>query len=255
VIRKQAIVYRNEKIGPGIYSMWLKCPQIAKIAKPGQFVQVAVNDSYETFLCRPLSIADKTDNKIRIIYRVIGKGTEILKAKKDGETLSVLGPLGKAITPVKNKNIVLCAGGLGIAPLLFLAKNLRKSNNLILFYGARNESELILLKEFKPLCDKIFLSTDDGSKGKKGVITDILFPAQDILANAYCLYIAGPSAMIKKISNYKFNISNLKLFAFLEERMGCGCGICFGCAVKKKGNGYLRVCTDGPVFDLFQIEL
>jgi len=255
VIRKQAIVYRNEKIGPDIYSMWLRCPQIAKIAKPGQFVQIAVNDSYEPFLCRPLSIADSTNNMIRIIYRVIGKGTKILKEKKKGEVLSILGPLGKAIAPIKNKNIVLCAGGLGIAPLLYLAKNLKKNNDLILFYGARNESELILLKEFKPLCDKIFLSTDDGSRGKKGFITDILFSAQDILANAYCLYIAGPSAMIKKISNYKFNTPNLKLFGFLEERMGCGCGICFGCAVKKKENGYLRVCTDGPVFNLSQLEL
>lgn len=235
--------------------MWLKCPQIARTAKPGQFVQIAVNDSYEPFLSRPLSIADTTNNTIRIIYRVIGKGTEILKAKKDGETLLILGPLGKAITPVKNKNIVLCAGGLGIAPLLYLAKNLKKNNNLILFYGARNESELILLKEFKPLCDKIFLSTDDGSKGRKGFVTDILFSAHDILANAYCLYIAGPSEMIKKISNYKFRLSHLKLFGFLEERMGCGCGICFGCAVKKRGNGYLRVCTDGPVFDLSKVAL
>ena len=235
--------------------MWFKCPTIARIAKPGQFVQIEVTDSYEPFLCRPLSIADVNKSAIRIIYRVIGKGTEILKAKKDGETLSLLGPLGKQVAPIKNKNIALCAGGLGIAPLLYLAKNLKKHNNLALFYGARNKSELILLKEFKPLCDKIFLSTDDGSKGRKGFITDALFSTQHILKNVDYLYIAGPSPMIKKIANYKYENTDLKLFGFLEERMGCGCGICFGCAVKKKHDGYLRVCTDGPVFDLSQVEL
>jgi dihydroorotate dehydrogenase electron transfer subunit len=255
VLRKKVVVRNIAKITPNIYSMWLDCSEIAYSAKPGQFVQVEVSDSYEQFLCRPLSIADVKQDALRIIFRVIGKGTEILKEKKPGKKLSILGPLGKAVAPNRNKNIVLCAGGVGIAPLLLLAKNLYKTNNITLFFGAKNKSELILLKEFKPLCDKIFLSTDDGSKGRKGFITDVLFSSRDIFKNADCIYVAGPKDMISKVSRFKFHDSGLKLFGFLEERMGCGCGICFGCAVKKKEDGYLRVCTDGPVFDLSQLLL
>ncbi|MBS4015947.1 MAG: dihydroorotate dehydrogenase electron transfer subunit [Candidatus Latescibacteria bacterium] len=255
--RIKAKIVEHKKLAPAIYSIWLQAGVIAGIIKPGQFVMLTLDECFEPFLARPLSVADTNRDKLRLIYRVVGKGTRLLQDKKTGESLYVLGPLGKPVKPVKNKKIVLCAGGLGIAPLLFLAKKLSKNNKLTLYFGARTKRELILLDEFMPLCEKISLATDDGSQGKKGLVTDLLI--KQLIPNPQppttIIFAAGPLPMLQKISNFQFPISNLKLFGFLEERMGCGCGICFGCGVKKKDNGYVRTCTDGPVFDLNEIEL
>lgn len=251
--RIKAEIVEQSKLAPTIYSMWLRAPAVASKIKPGQFVMVTVADDTEPFLARPLSVADTNKNKLRLIYRVVGKGTRFLQEKKNGDSLFVLGPLGRPVKPVKQKKIILCAGGLGIVPLLYLAKKLSVNNKLSLYFGARTKKELILLKEFKPLCGKIYLTTDDGSQGKKGVITDLLFA--DIKLDCQYLYAAGPLSMLKTITNFKFPMPNLKLYGFLEERMGCGCGICFGCGVKTKDNSYARTCTDGPVFDLKEIVL
>ena len=256
MIREKVKITKHEKLTQDIYTIWLYSPAIAKQVNPGQFIMIAVSKLVEPFLARPLSIADVRENKIRIVYRIIGKGTLALKEKRIGDSLYILGPLGNPITPVKNKNIIFCAGGVGIAPLLFLAKQLSKKNKLQLYFGAKNRHELILLDEFKLLCEKIFLATEDGSAGKKGLVTDLLCNNIKLpLSSFQYLYAAGPLPMLKQISNFQFPISNLKLYGFLEERMGCGCGICFGCGIKKKEGSYQRVCTDGPVFDLSEIEL
>jgi len=252
MIRELSKVYKIEKLSPDIYSMWLVSPVIAKRARPGQFVQVQISDSIDPFLCRPLSIANVNKNKLRIIFRIIGKGTELLKDKKVDDSVYLLGPLGNQAELAKNKNVILCAGGVGIAPLLFLAKQLSKNNQLFLCFGAKNKKELILLDEFKQLCETIFLTTEDGSKGTKGFVTDLLLAKLIPSPRPPILYAAGPFGMLKKIRSI---VTNIKIYGFLEERMGCGCGICFGCGVKKKDDGYLRVCTDGPVFDLSEIEL
>lgn len=252
--REQARIVEVKRLMPEIYSIWCVSPTIVKQTNPGQFVQVQISDSWEPFLCRPLSIADVQKNKLRLIFRIIGKGTKLLSEKKINEEIYLFGPLGNPVPFIKSKNIILCAGGVGIAPLLLLAKKLVKNNKLYLFYGAKNKSELILLNEFNPLCKDIFLTTDDGSLGKKGFVTDLLFSNTKNIKAQY-LFSAGPLAMIMKISNFQFKISNLKLFGFLEQRMGCGCGICFTCGVKKKDGGYLRTCIDGPVFDLSEIIL
>ncbi len=251
----RAQITRHEKLAAGIYSLWLHALGVGSQIQPGQFVMLTISNENEPFLPRPLSVADTNKDSLRLIYRVIGKGTRLLPEQKAGRFLSLLGPLGKAVKPVKNKKIALCAGGLGIVPLLGLTKKMSRDNELTLYFGARNKKELILLKEFKPICEKIYIATDDGSQGKKGLVTDLLF--SNIKPDTQYLYAAGPMPMLKRISNFQFRISNLKLFGFLEERMGCGCGICFGCGVKKRnqGGGYVRTCTDGPVFNLKEIEL
>lgn len=252
--RTRAEIIEHTKLAPAIYSIWLNSPEITQTLEPGQFVMVTINEHQEPFLPRPLSIADTKSGNLRIIYRVVGKGTRLLQEKKAGENLYLLGPLGKPARPVKNKKIALCAGGLGIAPLLFLAKKLSRHNKLNLYFGARNKNELILLEEFKPLCEKIYLATDDGSQGRKTMVADLLF--SNIKPDTQYLYAAGPLPMLKEISKIKYEKSNIKRYVFLEERMGCGCGICFGCGVKKRDqSAYLRTCTDGPVFDLNEIEL
>jgi len=255
MVRELSKVHHAQHLGSDIYSLWLISPKITKLAKPGQFIQVQTSESYDPFLCRPISIADVKTNQLRIIFRVRGKGTILLKEKNHGDTIYLLGPLGKPATLVNGKQVILCAGGVGIAPLLFLAKELSKKNKLHLYFGAKNKSELVLRNEFNPLCEKIFLTTEDGSIGHKGFITD-LFP-RAVGFNPDILYAAGPLGMLQEIkSKIKYQkLKTGKLYGFLEERMGCGCGICFGCAVKKKDNSFSRVCTDGPVFDLNEIEL
>lgn len=249
-ISEAAEIKRFEGLGQNIYSFWLNTRKIAIQAKPGQFVLVKITDSTEPFLGRPMSIADVNNYNLRIIFRVRGKGTALLKNKKQGEIIHLFGPLGKPVKLIKNKKIILCAGGVGIAPLLYLARKLHQNNKLYLFFGAKTKSELILLNEFKKMCQMIYQATEDGSRGYHGFITDLLINIDRIKPDV--LFASGPIGMLRTISAIKLKT---KCYGFLEERMGCGCGICFGCAVRKKNDGYFRVCTDGPVFDLTDIEL
>lgn len=252
--RELALITEANQLAPDIYSVRFTSRQIARQAKPGQFIMVQVSSAIDPFLTRPMSIADVSGNKIRVIYRTVGKGTLILKEKRIGDSLFLLGPLGRPIELPKNKNILLCAGGVGIAPLLHLARELSKKNNLELYFGAKNKSELILVRELQPLCENIVLATEDGSKGDKGYITNILFKhlSSKQKSASTLMYAAGPLPMLKKIQSLRLPV---KSYAFLEERMGCGCGICFCCGVKKKPGDYFRTCTDGPVFDMSQITL
>jgi dihydroorotate dehydrogenase electron transfer subunit len=251
--RESGLIVKTSRLAPGIYSMWIRSSRIARQTRPGQFIMVEIARATDPFLARPMSIADVNQNKIRIIYRTVGKGTLILKEKKIGESMYLLGPLGKPVKLPKNKKVVLCAGGVGIAPLLYLGRALEKNNSIQLFFGAKNKKELVLLKEYKPLVQKIYLATEDGSKGNKDYITDVLF--NNIKSDTHYLYAAGPLPMLQKISNRQFPVSNLKIFGFLEERMGCGCGICLCCGIIKKSDGYLRICADGPVFNLAEVVL
>lgn len=246
-------IIENTAIAPHIYSLWLDAEDIAKNIKAGQFLMLTVNNHNHPFLARPFSIADTRQNRINIIYKVVGLGTQLLSCKAKNEKISVLGPLGKSLKLPKNKVIALCAGGMGIAPLYFLIKKLSPNNQLTLYYGVKTASELIFQKKFKSLGIKTFITTEDGSLGIKGLITELLFNNLDY--QTQYLYIAGPMTLIKKVAETKFPISKLEKIGFLEERMGCGCGICFCCGIRGKNNRYLRVCHDGPAFDLSKIEL
>ncbi|MEO0074508.1 MAG: dihydroorotate dehydrogenase electron transfer subunit [candidate division WOR-3 bacterium] len=246
-------IIKNTAIAPHIYSIWLEAKDIAKKIKAGQFLMLTINNHNHPFLARPFSIADTQPNSINIIYKVVGFGTELLSRKAKNEKISIFGPLGKSLKLPKNKVINLCAGGMGIAPLHFLAKKLSVNNQLTLYYGVKTASELIFQKEFKSLGIKTFITTEDGSFGRKGLITELLF--NDLDPQTQYLYVAGPMTLVKKVAAMKLPSSNLQKIGFLEEHMGCGCGICFCCGVKGKNNHYLRVCQDGPAFDLSKIEL
>jgi dihydroorotate dehydrogenase electron transfer subunit len=235
----------NKKVGQQYYKMSLHAPDIARHAKPGQFVSVKLDDSVDPLLRRPLGIHDASGSTIELLYAVVGKGTKILSQKRTGDLLDIIGPLGNGfdISPARGNSPVLIAGGMGVAPLYFLAKKLKNRDPLVLV-GARSKNELICVKEFRALGVRVRISTDDGTAGEKGYVTDLL---KSIDCCRGIIYACGPEPMLKEISEITYQ-TKLSAQLSLEEHMSCGFGACLGCVVKTSG-GYKRVCKEGPVFD------
>jgi dihydroorotate dehydrogenase electron transfer subunit len=201
------------------------------------------------FLRRPISVHDSKKGCITFLYKIAGKGTKILSTLESGE-IKVLGPLGSGydLKLAKNSEPVIAAGGTGIASVHFLASKLKKNGTL--FYGARSKEDLLCLGQFKKLGWKIVLATDDGSKGHKGFITDLL---ESKLNNTDTLFACGPSPMLKKVLKIAKD-KKVKGFVSLEEKMACGMGNCQGCAVKINGVNKMA-CKDGPVFKIEETEI
>lgn len=217
---------------------------------PGQFVMIEVPSS-DVFLRRPFCIASLEGGIAEICYKAVGRGTKILTGLKMGDRLNVLGPLGKgfSITTDKKAPKILVAGGYGIASLLGLAKIVK--GNLALFYGVKKAADLLYLSEFKKLGVKIFISTEDGSVGVKGVVTGAL---QKYLTGAGGsnaeIYACGPTGMLNSVAGLakKTKITNCQLS--LESYMACGIGVCSGCAVEDSKGNFVRACKEGPAFRL-----
>ncbi|MFW5976489.1 MAG: dihydroorotate dehydrogenase electron transfer subunit [Bacillota bacterium] len=246
----------NKKIAPDYNLMEIKACEIAKRGKAGQFVHIKVNKSrkvYDPLLRRPFSFYD-IDNKkgiIKIVYKILGRGTKILSEFKKNEIINVLGPLGNGFgLKESQEKIVLIGGGMGIVPLYMLSKQL-KSNNLdfkVLIGGSTKNTIQFFIKEFKKLGVNLFLATMDGSIGYKGTVIDLF--KQNEFDNNY-IYSCGPKLMLKELMKISKN-NKLKGQVSLEERMGCGTGICLSC-VCQTVEGNKRVCKDGPVFKLDEV--
>jgi len=212
--------------------------------KPGQFLMIKIPF---LFLRRPFSVLKINKNTISILYNVVGKGTEILSKNKKGDALNILGPCGNSFNIKKeNKKIWLIGGGTGIAPLLFLSKKIKKEK-ITFFYGAKNKN--LLLFDILPSGTKFIFSTDDGSYGYKGTIFSCV---KNLIKKEKpdIIYCSGPENLLKKISNLSKK-EKIPCFLSIENFMGCGMGICYGCVIKVKSeNGweYKRVCKDGPIF-------
>lgn len=220
-------------------------PAIAKEAKPGQFVNVAVTKEVAPLLRRPFGVAytDPETGVVAMIYRIIGDATHILAEACSGDTLSIVGPLGRGFD-LKAKKPLLVGGGLGLAPLMYLSKSFPEKDVEVLM-GGRSKEELFWTELFKYNVNKIHITTDDGSLGTKGNVNALL---PDLLkTKAYdCVYVCGPEPMMKAVVEVceKFNIA---CQISLEKYMACGLGACLSCScqgVHKR----LKVCTDGPVF-------
>ncbi|GAB1401166.1 dihydroorotate dehydrogenase electron transfer subunit [Elusimicrobiota bacterium] len=239
----QVKIKSNTHMCLSFYELIIESKDMASVALPGQFCMVSVPNAY---LRRPLSIYKTTKTTVSFLYKIIGKGTEVLSTLRPGETVKVLGPLGTSY-PVNQKSVdgepILVAGGTGIASVHFLASKLKKKG--ILFYGARTKQELLCLSEFEKIGWKVCVATEDGSKGFKGFVTDLL---KEKIKNNNIVYTCGPTPMMKKVISI---VKELKLngYASLEEKMACGIGNCQGCAVKV-GDEYKMVCKDGPVFSI-----
>ena len=254
-----ARVISNREVMPGTHLLWLESPQIATTARPGQFVMVRGGE--DTLLRRPLSVHQVAGEKIALLFAAVGKGTNWLSQRKEGDNIDLFGPLGNGFSiNSSTKNLLLVAGGIGIAPLRFLADEaVRQGKKVTLLYGASSAVNLLptassprglLTDGVLPWGITIHKSTDDGSEGYKGLVTQLLVE-QQLIDQANQIFACGPLAMYKTMSQMP-ELKNKPVQVSLEVRMGCGLGICYACTIKTV-KGLKQVCKDGPVFDLNDI--
>lgn len=249
----KAEILSQKKLSEDIFDMTLNVGEMAKEAVPGQFVSVYVNDGSK-LLPRPISICgiDREKGTIRLVYRIAGKGTELLSTYEAGVELNVLGPLGNGFT-MKNEEAILIGGGIGIPPMLELAKQLKCEKTIVLGY---RDQDTFLKEEFEPY-GNVYVSTEDGSVGTKGNVIDAV-KEQAVLGAV--VYACGPTPMLKGVKAYAEEMG-IEAQISLEERMACGIGACLACVCKSKevdGHTHVhnkRVCKDGPVFDAKEVEL
>jgi dihydroorotate dehydrogenase electron transfer subunit len=228
----------------GAWLIWLKCPEIASEAKPGQFIMV--NCGEECLLPRPFSIHQVSDDGIALFYAVLvsGKGTSWLSRRKKGDTIKLPSPhpLGNGFSIVSSsKNLLLVAGGNGIAPLYFLAQDaLKGKRSVTLLYGTVDNKRRSI-----PPHIKLVSATEDGTVGHRGMITDLL---PDYINWADQVFACGPLPMYQAMAHMS-ELKNKPVQISLEVRMGCGLGVCYGCTVKTR-SGLKQVCKEGPIFEL-----
>jgi dihydroorotate dehydrogenase electron transfer subunit len=257
-------IMKNKCVGPGLYELECFAPQVADKGEPGQFIHIEINP-YEIkypspFLRRPFSFyeIDKKQGRVSILYRVRGEGTSIMAKMQTGEGLNVLGPLGKGFTlPTGGSKALLIGGGMGIAPLVYLADSLSQINcDITVLYGAETASELVALKALRQKGAKCFVATDDGSRGYKGPVTSILSDVikRNKILTPDIIYSCGPLEVIAYVVSFAKE-QGIPGEASLESHMACGVGVCLGCALKLKPDdvGYTKVCNEGPVFSFNQL--
>lgn len=257
-----AKLIKKEKILDGLYKFSVDAKEIVEMAKPGNFIEIKVNENLDPFLRRPISIynLDKENGILEFIFQVKGKGTELLAKKEEGALIDIIGPLGSGTFKFEgNKNIAIIGGGIGIFPLYELAKQAKNLGIYIHTYlGFRNKELVTLEKEFEAVSSNLTITTDDGSFKEKGFAINFL--SDDLSKENFdCIYACGPLPMLKAVKKLAEEKS-IPCQISLEERMGCGLGVCLGCAVKtsassKEKPDYVHVCKAGPVFDSKTVEI
>ncbi len=250
--QEKATVARVEQLSVDNIRLTLDCPDIAKAARPGQFVMIRIGIGKDPLLRRPFSIHQTTSQgQIQIYFKVVGRGTEILAHVKKREKISIFGPLGRGYRIAESAPACLVGGGLGIAPMLFLAKKISQikkdcSQDLIIL-GGRSRSEVEpLIEDFQQLDIRIACATDDGSYGQRGFVTDV-FTSHHLPADC-SVYCCGPEPMMARISAL-CKEKHFPCQVSVESVMACGMGACLGCSKPTKSGVYAHVCLDGPVFD------
>lgn len=254
-----AIVARQEEIAPNIYDMWIET-ELAKDAKPGQFISVYPKNQ-STLLPRPISICEVNEEKtkLRIVYRIAGKGTSEFSEYTSGDSISILGTLGNGfpVEKAEGKSVFLMGGGIGIPPMLELAKQLNKQ------YGIKSQivvgyrDSQTFLAEDLARYGQVYIASEDGSVGSKGNVMNAIEENQ---LEADMIMACGPMPMLRAIKKFAED-KNITAYISLEERMACGVGACLGCVCKTKEIDHhshvhnARVCTDGPVYDAKEVEI
>jgi dihydroorotate dehydrogenase electron transfer subunit len=246
------IVVENRHINKKYYLLKIKAPYVSEKAKPGNFVMLKASPGIAPLLKRPFGVFNTKYPFTWLYYEVVGRGTAAIANLRPDDPVQMLGPLGNRFPAQIGKNILLVAGGRGIAPIHYAISEYAAANNVYLIYGARSAGDLNLVEELKELgLKKMFLYTDDGSAYQKGfVTTDIrrIITDHHIDVTVSC----GPDAMFESLAHEIGGIGT-ENWVSLEALMGCGFGICYSCAVKTAAGEYKKVCSDGPVFRMEEI--
>ena len=241
-MKNDCLITSNEKIAKDIYELTL---ELDAEVNPGQFININVNRP-DLLLRRPISISNYENNRLKVIYRTVGAGTKALSKISVGNKLDVLYPLGNGFPLVENKNVLIVGCGMGVAPMLYLAKELSKNNNLTIILAFQNKDYAYLTDAFDNF-GNVVITTDDGSIGYKGNVLEYL---KNNKLNFDTLYACGPMIVLKNL-DLKYRDIKEGYLSF-ESRMACGIGACYGCVINTK-NGLKRVCKDGPIFKLGEV--
>ena len=257
-IREVAVVQKNDPIAQGIYLTRLYAPRLATACAPAQFLQILTDPGLSPFLRRPFSVlrVDRNAGWLEIIYDAIGPGTVRLSAARRGDSHDIIGPLGHPFDPPKSKRILLVAGGVGLVPLAFLAwEHPDCPSDMIYLMGAATAARLPDMSALLPADLPLYITTDDGSAGQRGLVTDRI--AEHAIPNQTTILTCGPHRMMARVAEIAAEL-NAPCFASLENHMACGFGACVGCAVEYKtypseDRRYRCVCIEGPVLNAHEI--
>lgn len=254
---KKSEIVTQGKVSDTCFRLAVRAPAVAKTSVPGQFAMLKVSLGDDPLLRRPISIHSVSGDTVSFLFEVVGPGTDLLSRMRPGDEIDCIGPLGtgfdiKAAVPSgkHSKLPVIVAGGIGVAPLLFLAKEFKNAGTTpLVFIGARTKTLVYCAGEFKKLGCEVCVATDDGSAGFHGRVTALL--EATVSHEPMFVYACGPRPMLAEIARiaaedrYFCQVS-------LEAHMACGIGACLGCVVNTQ-SGFKRVCKEGPVFDSQEI--
>lgn len=259
----QAAITGHSETAPGVYVIDFFAPDLARAARPGQFLHIRCGDGQDPLLRRPISIhaVDRQNGLVSIMFHVVGRGTALLAQRKEGY-IDVMGPLGRGFAinqgyvNCKNKSIMVMGGGIGVAPLYFLLQELVLLDDarIIVLLGAKNAEQLLIHEKTKQLGLTTYVATDDSSAGYQGVVTDLI--SEELRQEIGFAYACGPVPMLKALCSL-LNEIGVPGEVSVEERMACGVGACLSCVCRVKDakgiENYRHACVDGPVFSVGEV--
>jgi len=254
MVESNVQIVSNERDTDLYFRLALRAPEIARATQPGQFLHMRIPTLREALLRRPFSIFQAAGDTVSVLYKTVGKGTDVLSRMPPGAEVSVIGPLGHGFTVPQagGETPLLVAGGYGMAAFYLLAE--RSPQKGIVFVGGKRAQDILCEKEFRALGWDVRVTTEDGSRGEKGIVTQPLFAElrnpQSAIRN-YKLFACGPTAMLKAVARLAEEFS-VPAEVSTDEHMCCGMGVCLTCVIPVKtadGWEYQRTCTEGPVFD------
>lgn len=246
-------ILENRKVNAEYYKISFRSKRLSRNVRPGQFVQMKIGEGWDPFLRRPFSYYRVQGDRIEILYEILGRGTALLSRLKKGEPIRMMGPLGREFSrEIGEKKRMLVGGGVGVPPLVFLAERLGCYR---FFIGTKSRREILPFSEIRKFRARVFYSTEDGSYGKKGLVTQLL---EDLLdqekgdPDDYFIQTCGPNRMMERVMAIA-NHHGIEGEASWDERMACGVGVCLGCMVWTH-RGWTASCTEGPVFRFNELQ-
>lgn len=255
MVERTVRLRRNEQLCGPYYLLEFDAPEISVQVQPGQFVHVRVPGLTEALLRRPFSVFKAAGGAVSVMYKVVGRGTFAMSQLRPGTELSVIGPLGHgfSVPGAEGPRPLLVAGGYGMAALYLLAE--RSGTRGMVFLGGKSKGDIICEAEFRALGWEVYVTTEDGSYGQKGVVTELVLSELESCGSNLKLFACGPMPMLAAVARLAERY-NLPAEVSAERHMCCGVGACLTCVIPVKtstGWEYQRVCTEGPVFDARQI--